>query len=202
MGRRQKGQSLQKMRRCNQLNMTLLQHYQEKVVPALMEEFALANKLSTPKIIKVVINIGVKEAAHDKGVLEKAVEQLTAISGQKPKITSAKLSIAGFKVREGDPVGLTTTLRGKRMYDFMTKLFGIVLPRVRDFQGVSSTAFDQSGNYTLGITEQTVFPEIDYAKIDRVRGLEVSFVLKPKPSVKIAKRLLTLMGMPFEKGGK
>jgi large subunit ribosomal protein L5 len=182
--------------------MTLNQYYQEKVVPSLMEEFAIPNKMAVPKITKVVINIGAKEAAHDKGVLEKAVEQLASISGQKPKITTSKLSIAGFKVREGDPVGLTVTLRGKRMYDFMTKLFGIALPRVRDFQGVSATAFDQSGNYTLGITEQTVFPEIDYAKIDRVRGLEVSFVLHPVASVKIAKRLLTLMGMPFEKNGK
>jgi large subunit ribosomal protein L5 len=179
--------------------MTLNEHYHTKVIPTLMEEFGMPNKMAVPKIAKVVINIGLKEAAHDKGVLEKAIDQLTSISGQKPKTTTSKLSIAGFKVREGDPVGLTVTLRGKRMYDFMTKLFGIVLPRVRDFQGVSATAFDQSGNYTLGIVEQTVFPEIDYAKIDRVRGLEVSFVLKPKPSVKIAKRLLTLMGMPFEK---
>jgi len=179
--------------------MTLNEHYQKKIVPILMEEFGIANKMSLPKVVKVVINIGVKEAAHDKGVLEKAVDQLTAISGQKPKITTAKLSIAGFKVREGDPVGLTVTLRGKRMDDFLTKLFGIVLPRVRDFQGVSLTAFDQSGNYTLGITEQTVFPEIDYAKIDRVRGLEVSMILKPKADVKIAKRLLALMGMPFQK---
>jgi large subunit ribosomal protein L5 len=190
------------MRRRNQLNMTLNEHFQKKVVPALMEEFSIPNKMGVPKVVKVVINIGIKEAAHDKGVLEKAVEQLAAISGQKPKITTAKLSIAGFKVREGDPVGLTVTLRGKRMYDFMTKLFSIVLPRVRDFQGVSPTAFDQNGNYTLGITEQTVFPEVDYAKIDRIRGLEVSFVLKPKTDAKIARRLLTLMGMPFEKDGK
>jgi large subunit ribosomal protein L5 len=179
--------------------MNINQTYQEKVVPALMEEFGLDHKMSVPRIGKVVINIGLKEAAHDKGVLEKAIDQLTAISGQKPKVTTAKLSIAGFKVREGDPVGLTTTLRGKRMYDFITKLITIVLPRVRDFQGVSATAFDQSGNYTLGITEQTVFPEIDYSKIDRVRGLEISFVLKPKTDVKIARRMLALMGMPFEK---
>jgi large subunit ribosomal protein L5 len=179
--------------------MTLVQHYYEQVIPTLMEEFGITNKMAIPKIAKVVINVGVKEAAHDKGILEKTIDQLTAISGQKPKVTKSKLSIAGFKVREGDPVGLTATLRGKRMYDFMEKLFGIVLPRVRDFQGASATAFDQSGNYTLGITEQTVFPEIDYAKIDRVRGLEISFVLQPKTDAKIAKRLLALMGMPFEK---
>ncbi len=173
--------------------------YQEKIVPTLMAEFDIKNRLAVPKLVKIVINIGLKEAAHDKGVMEKAIEQLTAISGQKPKVTAAKLSIAGFKVREGDPVGLTVNLRGKMMYDFLTKLFAIALPRVRDFQGVPATAFDQNGNYTLGITEQTVFPEIDYAKIDRLRGLEMSFIFKPKTDAKIAKRLLTLFGMPFEK---
>lgn len=165
-----------------------------------MKEYGIGNKMSVPKITKVVINVGLKEAAHDKGVLEKAKEQITAISGQKPKVTTAKTSIAGFKVRQGDPIGLTVTLRGKRMYDFMTKLVGIVLPRVRDFQGVSKTAFDHRGNYTLGITEQTVFPEIDYAKVDKVRGLEITFVITGG-NVKISQRLLDLLGMPFEKHG-
>lgn len=181
--------------------MNLKQHYQDKVVPTLMEEFGIANKMAVPKITKVVINVGLKEAAHDKGVLERASEQMTAISGQKPKVTTSKSSIAGFKVRQGDPVGLTVTLRGKRMYDFMTKLVGIVLPRVRDFQGVSNTSFDQKGNYTLGIVEQLVFPEVDYAKVDRARGLEITFVITPYRDVKIAQRLLALMGMPFEKAG-
>jgi large subunit ribosomal protein L5 len=181
--------------------MTLQQRYQREIVPALTKEFSLENVMAAPKVTKVVINIGLKEAAHDKGVLEKAKEQLAAISGQKPKVTAAKQSIAGFKVREGDPVGLAVTLRGKRMYDFMTKLFNIVLPRVRDFQGVAAGAFDAGGNYTLGILEQIVFPEIDYAKVDRIRGLEITFVIK-KRNVKIARRLLELLGMPFEKEAK
>lgn len=178
--------------------MTLKQTYLEKVVPQIMEEFAIANKMAVPKIHKIVLNIGLKEAAHDKGVLEKAASQLESIAGQKAKITKAKLSIANFKLREGDPVGLTVTLRSERMYSFMTKLFQIALARIRDFQGVSLTAFDKQGNYTLGISEQIIFPEIDYSKIDKTRGLEITFVTKT-PDVKIAKRLLELMGMPFSK---
>ncbi len=178
--------------------MTLKQHYLENVVPALQKEFGYTNNMAVPKITKVIINIGLKEAAHDKGILEKANEQLTQIAGQKPKITKARLSIANFKLREGDAVGLVTTLRGVRMYDFMTKLFQIALPRVRDFQGVSLTAFDKAGNYTLGLSEQIVFPEIDYSKIDKTRGLEITFV-STAGDAKIAKRLLELLGMPFKK---
>jgi len=181
--------------------MTLLEHYQQNVVPALMEEFGITNAMAVPKLSRIVINIGLKEAAHDKGVLQKATEQLTAIAGQKPKITRAKKSIANFKLREGDPVGLTVTLRGKRMYDFAQKLFTIVLSRVRDFSGVSTTAFDKKGNYTLGLSEQIVFPEIDYSKIDKIRGLEMTFVLSSADG-KIARRMLTLMGMPFKKEDK
>lgn len=178
--------------------MTLKQHYLENVVPALQEEFGYTNKMAVPKVTKVIINIGLKEAAHDKGVLEKANEQLTQIAGQKPKITKARLSIANFKLREGDAVGLVTTLRAVRMYDFMTKLFQVALPRVRDFQGVSLKAFDKAGNYTLGLSEQIVFPEIDYSKIDKTRGLEITFVTTAGDA-KIAKRLLQLLGMPFKK---
>lgn len=178
--------------------MTLREHYLKEVIPTLQQEFGFTNALAVPKVTKVLINIGLKEAAHDKGVLEKANEQLTQIAGQKPKITRARLSIANFKLREGDPVGLVATLRGARMYDFMTKLFQIALPRVRDFQGVSLTAFDKAGNYTLGLSEQIVFPEIDYSKIDKTRGLEVTFV-STAGNAKIAKRLLELLGMPFKK---
>ena len=153
-----------------------------------------------PKITKVVLNIGLKEAVHDKGVLEKASEQLAAIAGQKPKVTRAKISIANFKVRQGDPVGLTVTLLGKRMQDFVTKLISIVLPRVRDFHGVSGTAFDKKGNYTLGFTEQIVFPEIDYAKIDKIRGLEVTLVTSAT-NPEQSRKLLELLGMPFKKNG-
>jgi large subunit ribosomal protein L5 len=180
--------------------MTLLEYYYENAVPKLMEEFGFTNKMAVPKIAKITINMGLKEAAHDKGILEKANEQLTLIAGQKPKVTKAKKSIANFKLREGDPVGLCVTLRGKRMYDFFLKLVSAVLPRVRDFQGVPKTAFDPQGNYTLGFTEQIVFPEIEYSKIDKIRGLEVTLVI-PNSNAKISQRLLTLLGMPFEKKG-
>lgn len=178
--------------------MTLQEHYAKNVAPVLLQELGLENVMAAPKITKVVLNIGLKEAAHDKAALEHASEQLGIITGQKPKITRAKLSIANFKLRQGDAVGLTVTLRGPKMHDFMTKLFQIALPRVRDFQGVSVTAFDKAGNYTLGLSEQIVFPEIDYSKIDRVRGLEITFV-NTAGDAKIAKRLLELMGMPFKK---
>lgn len=152
------------------------------------------------KITKVVLNVGLKEAVTDKGVLAKASEQLATIAGQKPKVTRAKMSIANFKVRAGDPVGLTVTLRGRRMQDFVTKLVTIVLPRVRDFHGVPTTSFDKKGNYTLGLTEQIVFPEIDYAKIDKIRGLEVTLVTSAS-NPEQAKKLLELLGMPFKKNG-
>lgn len=159
--------------------------------------------MAKPKVTKVVLNIGLKEAVSDKGVLAKASEQLAAIAGQKPKVTRAKTSIANFKVREGDAVGLAVTLRGRRMRDFLTKLFTIVLPRVRDFHGVPTTAFDGRGNYTLGLTEQIVFPEIDFAKIDvsgsgKIRGLEISIVTTAK-NPEASRQLLTEMGMPFKK---
>lgn len=152
-----------------------------------------------PKITKVVLNIGLKEAVTDKGVLAKASDQLAAIAGQKPKITQAKMSIANFKVRAGDPVGLTVTLRGKRMQDFVTKLINIVLPRVRDFHGVPTAAFDKRGNYTLGLAEQIVFPEIDFGKIDKIRGLEITLV-NNAGTPEEAKKLLESLGMPFKKG--
>ncbi len=179
--------------------MILNEHYIKDVRPKIMDEFGIKNVMAVPKITKVVINIGLKEALSDKGVLEKAKSQLTEIGGQLPKITRAKKSIANFKLREGDPVGLTVTLRGKRMDDFLTKLFTIVLPRVRDFQGVPSTSFDKSGNYTLGFSEQIVFPEIDYSKIDKIRGLEITLVIKNSQGAGRSKRLLELLGMPFRK---
>lgn len=178
--------------------MNLKEKYQKEIVPTLMSEFGIKNIMAVPKVSRVAINISLKEAAHDKGVLTKAIDQLTVITGQKPKTTVARLSIANFKVRAGDPVGLAVTLRGERMYDFMTRLFTIVLPRLRDFQGVSLTSFDSAGNYTLGMAEQIVFPEIDYSKIDKVRGLEITFVTRAGEQ-KIAKRLLELLGMPFSK---
>ncbi len=178
--------------------MNLVEKYQKEAKPKLMEEFGIKNPMAVPGVNKIVVNIGLKEAASDKGVLDKVSQQLAMITGQKPKVAKAKKSIANFKLRQGSPVGLLVTLRGKRMYDFMTKLFTVVLPRVRDFHGVSETAFDGVGNYTLGLSEQIVFPEIDYAKIDRVRGLEITFVIG-SGDAKISRRLLELMGMPFKK---
>lgn len=173
-------------------------YYREKIVPQLKQELSLSNDLAVPKITKIVINVGVKEAAKDKGVLEKAIAYMTQIAGQRPKVTRARLSIAGFQVREGAPVGLSVTLRHGRMYQFLDKLFTIVLPRVRDFQGVKRDAFDRQGNYTLGLKEQIIFSEIDYDKIDRVRGLEISIITNTNKK-NHALRLLELMGMPFEK---
>jgi len=172
--------------------------YSEKIVPILMQEFDIKNVMAVPKVRKININMGVKDMAHDKSLVEKVATQLTAISGQKPKITRAKIAIANFKLREGDPIGLTVTLHGRRLYDFMTKLFTIVLPRVRDFSGVSLVAFDQNGNYTLGLSEQIIFTEIDYAKIDKIRGLEITFVIQ-SGNPAISKRLLELLGLPFKK---
>ncbi|HJZ05268.1 50S ribosomal protein L5 [Candidatus Amesbacteria bacterium RIFCSPHIGHO2_01_FULL_48_32] len=164
----------------------------------LMGEFGIKNQMAVPKITRIVVNIGLKEAANDKGVLDKASEQLGVITGQKPKVTRARMSIANFKLRQGAPVGLTVTLRNRRMNDFITRLFRVALPRVRDFHGVSTTAFDKTGNYTLGLSEQIVFPEIDYSKIDKVRGLEITFVIKNGNGT-ISRRMLELMGMPFKK---
>ncbi len=178
--------------------MNLKQHYQEKVIPTLMAEFGITNVMAVPKIDKVVVNIGLKEAVSDRGVLEKTAAWLGVVAGQKPKVTRAKTSIANFKVRAGDAVGLTVTLRGRRMYDFLTKLFTVVLPRVRDFSGVSVQAFDPQGNYTLGLPEQIVFPEVDYQQIDKVRGLEITLVTNAGKAA-VAQRLLELLGLPFAK---
>jgi len=168
------------------------------ITKTMMKEFNIKNVFAAPKITKVVLNIGLKEAAHDKGILEKTEGWMTAISGQKPKITHVRTSIANFKVREGDPVGLTVTLRGAKMQDFITRLTQIVLPRVRDFHGVSVTAFDPVGNYNLGLSEQIVFPEVDYGKIDRIRGFQITFVIA-NSNPTMSKRLLELSGIPFKK---
>lgn len=154
--------------------------------------------LAKPKLSKVVINTGVKEALTDKKVLESMSSQLAQITGQKPIITHARRAIATFKLRKGDPIGLKVTLRGKRMDDFLTKLISIVLPRVRDFKGVSPAGFDGRGNYTLGIKELLVFPEVDFAKIEKVRGLEITMVTTAKND-KEGKKLLEELGMPFKK---
>ena len=157
--------------------------------------------MAVPQVKKVVLNMGVGVALKDKTQLDKAAQDLAQITGQKPLVTKAHKSVAGFKLRQGQAIGLKVTLRGKRMYDFLEKLFRIVLPRLRDFQGLSLSGFDGYGNYNLGIKEQIVFPEIDYGKIDRVRGLQISIVTTA-PNDQVARRLLSLMGAPFAKSNK
>lgn len=178
--------------------MNLQEKYQKEINPKLAKEFSLDNYLAVPSIKKVVVNMGLGAMATDKGLIAKAMDDLKVITGQQPKLNEARLSIAGFKIRKGDPVGLMVTLRGKRMYQFLEKLFKIVLPRFRDFRGVPLSGFDGQGNYNLGISEQIVFPEIDYAKIDKVRGLQITFVTSAKNNEQV-KRLLEEMGMAFEK---
>lgn len=166
----------------------------------LQKELKLANPMQTPKLTKIVINVGLGEALADSKVLEKVSEQLAVISGQKPQITRARTSISTFKLRAGDKIGLKVTLRASKMYDFLEKMINIVLPQVRDFRGLATHGFDGSGNYNLGLREQSVFPEIDYAKIDKVRGMEISFVTNAKNDT-AGKLLLAKLGMPFEKAG-
>ncbi|TCP68812.1 50S ribosomal protein L5 [Baia soyae] len=172
--------------------------YLNEVAPALQKKFGYKSVMQLPKVEKVVINMGVGEAVQNSKVLDNAVEDLTLIAGQKPVITKAKKSIAGFKLREGMPIGVKVTLRGERMYHFLDRLVNVALPRVRDFRGVSAKSFDGRGNYTLGLKEQLIFPEISYDKVDKVRGMDVVIVTTAK-SDEEARELLTSMGMPFRK---
>lgn len=174
----------------------LKEQYLEEIRPRLREEFNYRNDLEVPKVEKVVINIGVGEAIANNRALDAAVNDLTIISGQKPVITRAKKSIAQFRLRAGMPIGTMVTLRGDRMYEFLDRLMNIALPRVRDFRGISPKSFDGRGNYTLGLREQLIFPEIEYDKIDKLRGLEVAIVTTAK-SDEEGRRLLHLLGMPF-----
>lgn len=176
----------------------LQQKYVETVKPSLMKEFNYSSTMEAPKIVKVVINMGVGDAIDNPKNLDEAVEELTQIAGQKPVITKAKKSIANFKLREGMPIGCKVTLRGERMYEFLDKLFNISLPRVRDFHGVSATAFDGRGNYTLGVKEQIIFPEINFDRVNKVRGMDVVIVTTAKSNNE-AHALLKEMGMPFAK---
>jgi large subunit ribosomal protein L5 len=176
----------------------LKQKYREEITQALMKKFNYSSPMQVPKVEKVVINMGVGEAVQNPKVLDGAVEDLTLISGQKPVITRAKKSIAGFKLREGMPIGCKVTLRGDRMYYFLDKLFNVALPRVRDFRGVSPKSFDGRGNYTLGLKEQLIFPEIDYDKVDKVRGMDVIIVTTAETDEE-ARELLAQLGMPFRK---
>ena len=172
--------------------------YNEEIVPALTKKFNYTSSMQVPKIDKIVLNMGVGDAVANAKNLDEAVEELTLISGQKPLITKAKKSIANFRLREGMSIGAKVTLRGDRMYDFLNKLINVSLPRVRDFRGVSTRSFDGRGNYTLGIKEQLIFPEIDFDKVNRTRGLDIVIVTTSQTDEE-ARELLTQFGMPFAK---
>ncbi|OEH93200.1 50S ribosomal protein L5 [Bacillus solimangrovi] len=176
----------------------LKEKYQKEVTPSLVEKFNYSSVMQTPKLEKIVINMGVGDAVQNAKALDTAVEELTQITGQKPVVTRAKKSIAGFRLREGMPIGCKVTLRGERMYEFLDKLVSVSLPRVRDFRGVSKKAFDGRGNYTLGVKEQLIFPEIDYDQVNKVRGMDIVIVTTANTDEE-ARELLTQFGMPFKK---
>ncbi len=174
----------------------LKNYYEKEVVPKLLKTFKYKNVMQVPKLKKIVLNMGLGEAIHNIKLLDSAVEELKIISGQRPVITRAKRSIAAFKLREGMPIGCMVTLRRERMYEFFNKLVNIALPRVRDFRGVSGKSMDHHGNYTVGIKEQIIFPEIDYDKIEKIKGLNINIVTTAKTDQE-CKELLRLLGMPF-----
>jgi large subunit ribosomal protein L5 len=176
----------------------LKEKYQKEITPALMSKFSYSSVMQTPKLEKIVINMGVGDAVSNSKSLDVAVEELAQITGQKPVVTKAKKSIAGFRLREGMPIGAKVTLRGERMYQFLDKLVSVSLPRVRDFRGVSKKSFDGRGNYTLGVKEQLIFPEIDYDKVNKVRGMDIVIVTTANTDEE-ARELLTQFGMPFQK---
>jgi len=176
----------------------LNEKYNSEIIPALMKKFNYKSVMQVPRVEKVVINMGLGEAVQNSKILDSATADLQLISGQKPVVTRAKKSIAGFKLREDMPIGAKVTIRGERMYYFIDKLFNVSLPRVRDFRGVSNKSFDGRGNYTIGLKEQLLFPEIDYDKIDKLRGMDVVFVTTAKTDEE-AHELLSLLGMPFTK---
>lgn len=172
--------------------------YESEIMPKMVEKFSYKNNLEVPKIEKIVINMGVGEAKDNAKVLENAMSDMEMITGQKPIVTKAKKSVAAFKLREGMPIGCKVTLRGKKMYEFLDRLVNLALPRVRDFRGVSATAFDGRGNYALGIKEQLIFPEIEYDKIDKVRGMDIIIVTTANTDEE-SRELLAQFGMPFQK---
>jgi large subunit ribosomal protein L5 len=176
----------------------LKEKYMKEIVPSLMNKFNYKSVMQVPKLEKIVVNMGVGDAVQNSKALDNAVEELTLITGQKPVVTRAKKSIAGFRLREGMPIGAKVTLRGERMYDFLDKLVSVSLPRVRDFRGISKNAFDGRGNYTLGIKEQLIFPEIDYDKVSKVRGMDIVIVTTANTDEE-SRELLTQLGMPFKK---
>ncbi len=178
----------------------LKQDYTERIVPALIDDLGFENQMQAPRIEKIVINIGLGEALTNANAVDAASRDLAIITGQKPIVTRAKKSVANFRLREGQPIGVKVTLRGEKMWNFLDRLVNVALPRQRDFRGISPDSFDGRGNYTLGLSEQLVFPEIDYDKIDRLRGMEITIVTSAEND-EVGRRLLTLLGMPFKQRG-
>jgi len=178
----------------------LKERYQKEIMPALMKSLQLSNTMQVPRVRKVIVNVGVGEALDNAKALDAAVADIVQITGQKPIVTKARKSIANFKLREGRQIGVKVTLRGDRMWAFLDRLMNVALPRVRDFRGISANAFDGRGNYTLGLREQLVFPEIDYDKIDKLRGMEISIVTTARNDEE-GRQLLQMLGMPFRKEG-
>ncbi|MFH1441103.1 MAG: 50S ribosomal protein L5 [Candidatus Omnitrophota bacterium] len=176
----------------------LQEMYDNEIARQMMEKFSLKNKMAVPKLEKIVINMGVGEAIQDIKILDKAMEDLALITGQKPAIRRVKKAISNFKIREGQPVGCKVTLRRRMMYEFIDRLINVAMPRIRDFRGVPVKSFDKSGNYTLGLTEQTLFPEIDIDKVVRAQGMDITFVIKNSKSAEQSMELLRLFGMPFK----
>jgi large subunit ribosomal protein L5 len=175
----------------------LLERYRNEIAPRMMQAFNLKNKLAVPRIEKIIVNMGIGEGIQDIKTLEKSMEELALITGQRPILRRAKKAISNFKIKQGAPIGCKVTLRRARMYEFMDRLLNVALPRIRDFRGVSPRSFDKEGNYSLGLTEQSIFPEIDYDKITRTQGMDITFVIRNAKSTEQAKELLSLLGMPF-----
>jgi large subunit ribosomal protein L5 len=175
----------------------LIDKYNNEIIPKMMERFKYRNKLQVPRLVKIVVNMGVGEAVQDIKILDEAMEQLALITGQRPIIRRARKAVSNFKIKQGLPIGCKVTLRRKMMYEFLDRLVNVALPRIRDFSGISTNSFDQRGNYTLGITEQTIFPEIEIDKISRIQGMDISIVTTAKTKQE-AKELLRLFGLPFK----
>ncbi|MDD4979899.1 MAG: 50S ribosomal protein L5 [Candidatus Omnitrophica bacterium] len=178
----------------------LLEKYRKEIAPQIAQTFSLKNKLAAPRLEKIVVNMGVGEGMQDIKILEKAMEELAMITGQRPILRRAKKAIANFKIREGHPIGCKVTLRRLMMYEFLDRLVNVALPRIRDFRGVSPDSFDEKGNYTLGLSEQGIFPDIDYDKITRPQGMDITLVIKNAKNKEQARELLRLFGMPFKSG--
>ncbi len=176
----------------------LLEQYRNEIVPKMMETFSIKNRHAVARLEKIVVNMGVGEALQDVKILDKAAEDLAVITGQKPILRKAKKAIANFKIKQGQAIGCKVTLRRTIMYEFLDRLVSIALPRIRDFRGISADGFDQAGNYTMGITEQSIFPEIDYDKVGRTQGMDITLVIKNAKSKEQSRELLKLFGMPFK----